>query len=59
MSDIFAKILVAIKKVKWVELGLVALFGLTVLGFAKKFGDVVALFLAWLLLRFIVGKLKK
>jgi hypothetical protein len=45
------------KKFPWVEMGLVLVYGLLTLAFCKTVGDVLFLFAAFLLARFIATKL--
>jgi len=57
MKDILGRIKTWAKKFPWVEMALVLVYGLLVLAFCKKIGDVLFLFVAFLLARFIATKL--
>ena len=57
MKDILGRIKTWAKKFPWVEMALVLVYGLLVLAFCKKIGDVLFLFAAFLLARFIATKL--
>ena len=56
MKSLWDKFKVWFKAVRWVTVGLILLYGGTCAAFARDIGGVVFLFLAFLFLRFIVGK---
>ena len=59
MQSILNKIKAFFAAVNWLELVLVAVFGLVVFFFTKKLGDLGMIFVAWIFIRWVIGKIKK
>lgn len=57
----FSKIISAIKRnaKALIRLGLLLVYSLLILAFAKKVGDVLMFFAAWCFVEFVLAKIKK